>query len=63
MKWYKKAANQGYACAQSILGDCYYWGNGVKRNYEKAAKWYQKAADQGDKYAQERLQRIEKPSE
>ena len=63
MKWYKKAANQGYACAQSILGDCYYCGNGVKRNYEKAAKWYQKAADQGDKYAQERLQRIEKPSE
>lgn len=63
MKWYKKAANQGYACAQSILGDCYYWGNGVKRNYEKAAKWYQKAADQGDKYAQERLQRIEKPFE
>lgn len=63
MKWYKKAANQGYACAQSILGDCYYWGNGAKRNYEKAAKWYQKAADQGDKYAQERLQRIEKPSE
>lgn len=63
VKWYKKAANQGYACAQSILGDCYYWGNGVKRNYEKAAKWYQKAADQGDKYAQERLQRIEKPSE
>lgn len=31
-----------------MLGNCYYRGHGVDRNYTEAAKWYQKAADKGN---------------
>lgn len=30
MKWYRKAAEQGYAYAQNSLGRCYENGKGVK---------------------------------
>lgn len=52
VKWFKKAANQGYAPAQYMLGKCYDVGNGVRRSGEEAAKWYQKAAEQGHAKAQ-----------
>ena len=38
-KWYKKAANQGHAYAQTNLGTLYANGQGVRQNYKKAAKW------------------------
>ena len=47
-KWYRKAAEQGYAEAQFYLGLCYYYGNGVIQDKAEAIKWYLKAADQGD---------------
>ena len=47
IKWYRKAAEQGYAIAQNNLGDCYYYGNGVERDCVEAIKWYRKAAEQG----------------
>ncbi len=50
--WYRKAADQGYARAQSDLGDMYYKGQGVPKDYTQAVAWYRKAADQGDEYAQ-----------
>jgi len=43
----RKAANHGNAGAQSILGDSYAFGWGVKQDYSKAEKWYRKAAKQG----------------
>ncbi|MBR5640063.1 MAG: sel1 repeat family protein [Muribaculaceae bacterium] len=46
-KLFTKAANQGNAYAQFMLGDYYNEGKGVKKNYKKAAQWYKKAADQG----------------
>ena len=52
MKWYQKAADQGNASAQNNIGDLYYWGNGVKQDYEEAMKWYRKAAAQGNAIAQ-----------
>jgi uncharacterized protein len=51
-KWYRKAAEQGYADAQYFLGHMYYEGEGVPQDYTEAAKWYGKAADQGNAYAQ-----------
>jgi TPR repeat protein len=30
------AANQGVVAAQTILGDCYFFGTGVERNYKSA---------------------------
>ncbi len=36
----------GYIKAQIYLGHCYYHGNGVIENKEKAARFYQMAANQ-----------------
>ena len=47
VKWYRKAADQGYAKAQSNLGVMYDNGEGVPENDAEAVKWYRKAADQG----------------
>jgi uncharacterized caspase-like protein len=51
-KWYRKAADQGDAEAQCILGASYYFGLGVPQDYAEAAKWYRKAAEQGYALAQ-----------
>jgi TPR repeat protein len=45
--WYRKAAEQGYAEAQSDLGYMYAEGNGVPQDYTEAVRWYRRAADQG----------------
>ena len=51
-KWYRKAADQGYAYAQVSLGLMYYNGEGVLENKGEAVKWYRLAADQGAAPAQ-----------
>jgi TPR repeat protein len=53
--WYQKAADQGYAEAQSILGVMYANGKGVLKDDKQAVYWYQKAADQGLAEAQYNL--------
>jgi TPR repeat protein len=50
--WYRKAADQGDALAQTCLGDLYRDGKGVRQDYAQAAAWYRKAADQGNAYGQ-----------
>ena len=50
-----KEAENGDVEAQNKVGDCYYWGLGVKQNYEKSVEWYQKAADAGLAKAQNNL--------
>ncbi len=55
VKWYKKAATQGYAKAQYNLGVMYRNGQGVEKDDEKAVEWYRKAADQGYADAQCKL--------
>jgi TPR repeat protein/tRNA A-37 threonylcarbamoyl transferase component Bud32 len=47
VKWYRLAADQGYANAQCNLGFCYEKGNGVMKDEKEAVKWYRLAADQG----------------
>ena len=54
---YKKAfdlfligAEDGRLYAQEKLGDMYYEGEYVKKNYTKALEWYKKAAEQGSLY-------------
>lgn len=42
-----KAAEQGNADAQFLLGMRYYIGSGVQQDYTEAAKWFRKAAEQG----------------
>ena len=55
VKWYRKAAEQGYAGAQNDLGLCYKNGYGVEKNAAKAVEWYRKAAEQGEMHAQYNL--------
>ncbi|MHC4308020.1 MAG: AAA family ATPase [Planctomycetota bacterium] len=50
--WYRKAAEQGHAQAQSNLGIMYSQGQGVEKDYNEAVKWCRKAADQGNEQAQ-----------
>ena len=50
--WYRKAAEQGNAFAQFILGTEYDIGQGVPQDYAKAVTWYRKAAEQGNAFAQ-----------
>ena len=43
-----KAAEQGHANAQYLLGTCYQLGRGVKQSYPKAAKLYRQSAENGN---------------
>ena len=44
---FKQAAEKGFAEAQYKLGECYFEGHGVDRNYKEAVNWFLKAAAQG----------------
>ena len=48
-------ATQGDAKAQNDLGVCYYNGDGVEQDYEKAVYWFTKAAEEGLVEAQNNL--------
>jgi TPR repeat protein len=55
LKWFRLAAEQGYASAQYNLGDMYRKGNGVLQDYAEAVKWWRLAAEQGYASAQYNL--------
>ena len=63
VKWYRKAAERGYAAAQFCLGACCHHGVGVKKDIDEALKWYRKAVDGGYKDAQQSIDKILKGSE
>lgn len=52
-----KYAKWGDIYSQGMLGDRYYHGKGVDRDYEKAVYWYKLSAEQGVKQAQYNLAR------
>ena len=49
---YRAAAEKGDAEAQFSLGVCYYNGESVAKDLEKAKEWFEKAAEQGVAEAQ-----------
>ena len=55
VKWFRKAADQGVAEAQTMLGLMYENGHGVPQDHKKAVRWYRKATEQGDAKAQSNL--------
>jgi TPR repeat protein len=55
MRWYRKAAEQGFAEAQCNLGVMYRLGRGVPQDDAEAMRWYRKAAKQGNAQAQNGL--------
>lgn len=52
VKWFRKAAQQGYAPAQGALGLAYSAGKGVAKNKREAINLWRKAAEQGYASAQ-----------
>ena len=54
-KFYMKAAAQGHAEAQGMVGFCYEHAAGVPFNLTQAIVWYAKAAAQGDELSIEIL--------
>ena len=44
VRYFRKAAEQGYHKAQYNLGVCYYYGKGVKPDMYEAKYWIRKAA-------------------
>jgi TPR repeat protein len=52
VRWYRLAADQGYADAQGLLGTMYSNGEGVLEGDKEAVRWYRLAADQGYARAQ-----------
>jgi TPR repeat protein len=45
--WFRKAADQGDAIAEFLLGNQYTNGKGVPQGYNEAMIWFQRAAEQG----------------
>jgi TPR repeat protein len=50
-----RAAEEGYAAAETALGDAFQYGTGVSQSYSDAMHWYSKAARQGFAIAQNSL--------
>ena len=53
--WYRKAADQGHASAQSNLGVMYEHGRACLRTDAEAVEWYHKAHAQGHEKAAEAI--------
>ena len=49
----KEAAYRGYPPALSMIGRCYYFGQGLEQSYEKAYAFFEQAAHLGDSSALE----------
>ena len=60
VKWFTKAAEQGDANAQSILGRFYAGGIGVPQDYIRAHMWCNIAAANGDEEGREKRDALAK---
>jgi len=56
MKWYTKAANQGYLSAQNNLGNMYGKGEGVPKDLIKAYVWHSIASANGNEISKKNLE-------
>lgn len=60
LKWYKRAAENGYVKAQYFLARMYEaQESGIPQNLAAARQWYQKAAGMGHRGAKERLAQLD----
>ena len=60
VKWYRKAAEQGYTIAQFSLGLMYREGQGVVQDYVQAHKWFNIASANGITWGSEKRNIIAK---
>jgi len=52
LKWYRKAAENGHAQAQYLMGKSYHSGKDVPEDHAQSVKWWRKAAEQGNPASQ-----------
>ena len=52
VRWYRMAAEQGYAEAQNVLGDAYINGKGVAKDPREAVRWFEWRRSRGMRTAQ-----------
>ena len=62
VSWYRKAAEQGDAEAQFLLGECYRDGKGVPQDLTEAKRWFQTAANTGHQGAITALAQMQPPA-
>ena len=60
VKWFRKAAEQGNADAQFMLGLIYYKGEGVAKDLVEAHAWWEVAEAAGNGDARKNLKSAEK---
>ncbi len=54
-RWFRKAADQGFAMSQLRLGEMFERGEGVRKDPAEAFKWYVKSAENGNMRAAHNL--------
>jgi TPR repeat protein len=52
LRWYRAAANQGFAKAQFDMGYLYDTGTGIQQDFNEAKRWYDLASNKGSEEAQ-----------
>jgi len=55
MRWYRAAADAGFAPSELAVGTLYFEGRGIERDVAEAARWFKRAADKGYARAQSNL--------
>ena len=55
MRWYRAAADAGFAPSELAVGTLYFEGQGIERDVAEAARWFKRAADKGYARAQSNL--------
>ena len=60
VKWFRKAADQGFASAQVNLGVVYWFGKGVVKDELEAYKWFLLSGAQGNERAKKSIPLVEK---
>ena len=54
-RWYRRAVRYEEPSAYLALGNCYYYGYGTQRDFQKAYNWFYKAAMEGNTMAEYRI--------
>jgi TPR repeat protein len=55
MESVRPSAEGGLGILEALIGDAYYYGHGVSRDYTEAARWYRRAAENSNVMAQSTL--------
>ena len=55
MRWYRAAADAGFAPSELAVGTLYFEGQGADRDVAEAARWFKRAAEKGYARAQSNL--------